>query len=144
MKDQWVLACSRVATGEKPWIASCYLVFSLQAALGNTAKQNLSLGTRDQKGWNEKRQFGCFQCKWKYYEKVFWIMSQGQVSLQLVRTYCASKCQDKLHCRTGELYVTLTSKRERLPPTAKKLLPFLSWFKSTCSYSNQNSMEGVL
>lgn len=69
---------------------------------------------------------------------------RGQVSLQLVRTYCASKCQDKLHSRTGKLYVTFTSKRKRLPPTAKNLLLFPSWFKSNCSYSNQNRREWVL
>lgn len=40
----------------------------------------------------------------------------GQVSLLLVRTYCASKCQDKLPSRTGELYVMFPSKRKRLPP----------------------------
>jgi len=59
-------------------------------------------------------------------KKCFELCHSVQVSLQLVRTCCASKHQDKLDCRTGELYVILTSKRERLPCTAKKLLPFPS------------------
>lgn len=76
-------------------------------------------------------------------KKCFELCHAGQVSLQLVRTYCASKCQDKLYCRTSKLCVTLASKRQSFHPPDKKLLPFPSRFISNCSYANQNTAQGV-
>lgn len=87
MKDQWLLAWSRVAPGEKtPWIASCYLIFLVQAALGNTASRTYHWGQGIKRAEIRKDSLAAFSSSGSIMKKCFKLCHTGQVSLQLVRT----------------------------------------------------------
>lgn len=125
MKDQRFRACSQLVMGET---MNCKLPSHLYFRQHQETLQSRTYHWRQgiKRAEIRKDSLAAFSSSGSIMKKCFELCHTGQVSLQLVRTYCASKCQDKLHCRTGKLCVTLTSKRERFPPTAKKLFQFPS------------------